>query len=259
MGAPVNVDTGDIRSYAHTHAAAATALGAMTATDSGVQSTYGPIASPVSAALAEVLGVRQSTIAATSRAGSTLAELLQRAARAYESGDEQGGAALQAAAEALENPAAATDAPAVADGAGPVGALAGQIGQQIAQLGQLAAQAVTAPVQAMAQPLQQLPQQFAQGMQQAGQSAGPLFDSTPADPANPRDRAAGDDRDEGTERAEGTDRAEGKAGNGTRPGADSGSQPPPAADRPAPVGAEPGRQQSIPAAPPPAQTRPATN
>ena len=47
----------------------------------GVETTHGPIASPVSGALSQVLDSRHGTLQATSTSAQTISELLQKAAR----------------------------------------------------------------------------------------------------------------------------------------------------------------------------------
>jgi hypothetical protein len=68
----------------------------------GVETTHGPIASAVSAALSQVLGIRHNTLQATSTSAQTISELLQKAARLYEQGDLQSAEKLKAAAETME-------------------------------------------------------------------------------------------------------------------------------------------------------------
>jgi hypothetical protein len=171
-----------LRNFSQTHADIAAGLSQLTgaASAAGMETSHGAIASAVSAALGNVLGARDGTIQTTANSGSTISELLQKAAQMYEQGDEKGAAALKAAAEALQGgqgadapegsnapggPGSATSAAAV--GGDMMGQLLGQLGQ----VGQMAA-AAGAPLQALAQPLQQLPQQVMQGVQQAVQKAG---------------------------------------------------------------------------------------
>jgi hypothetical protein len=180
----------------------------------GVQTTHGAIASAVSTALSTVLGSRQGTLQTTATSGSTISELLRRAAQMYEQGDQKGAATLKAAAEAFEDanasggtgapgrPAAAggtaAGAPAAGSGGGDVmGQMLGQLGQVGQQVGQMA-QAAGAPLQALAQPLQQLPQQVMQGVQQAVQQASQSAEKTvdaedagQADPTAPHQGSRG--------------------------------------------------------------------
>lgn len=255
MTEPLFVRTEGLRDFARTHTQVAGALAALPVGDSGaVHATHGPIASAVSAALADALGVRRGTLETTSRSGNKLSDLLLRAAQAYENGDQRGAEALQAAANAMDDPggavavtptpAAATSPAAPAAGAGGAeigGQLAGQIGQQVAQLGQLAAQAMLAPLQALAQPLQQLPQQLAQGLQQVGQPA-----TKPADDAD----TAADGRPDGDEGEAADRKPDDEAGRGDRSGTDPAPQPP-SPERP-------GQEPETPQRPRPAPTRPAS-
>ncbi len=235
------VQTDGLREFAQTHAQVAEGLAAVPVGDAaGVEATHGPIASAVSAALADALGVRRDALETTSRSGNRLSDLLLRAAQAYERGDQRGSAALRAAADAIENGGAAPVAPAAAaptatapsaqpaGGAEMAGQLAGQIGQQVAQAGQLAAQAALAPFQAIAQPLQQLPQQLAQMLAQAGQpvvesaddltEGATLGDRPDADLEDRDDRNDHEDGPDDRVPGEETDRSD-EAGPGDRPDA----------------------------------------
>jgi hypothetical protein len=107
MNEPLWVQTDWVRLYAGIHdevvAGLSQLMGSAAPEAAGVQTTHGPIASAVSAALSDVLGARQGTIQTATNAGSTISELLQKAAEAYERGDQQSAATLQAAAEALQH------------------------------------------------------------------------------------------------------------------------------------------------------------
>ena len=100
------VQTDGLRTFSQTHADIAAGLsqliGAAAPAAAGVETSHGPIASAVSAALGELLGARQGTIQTTATSGNTISELLQKAAQAYEQGDQKGAATLRAAAEAME-------------------------------------------------------------------------------------------------------------------------------------------------------------
>lgn len=260
MSGTLSVQTDGLRGYAQTHTDVAGALSGLAAPQpAGVQTSHGAIASAVTAALADALGVRQATILTTSRSGSTLADLLLRAAQAYERGDQRAGDALQAAADAMD-PAAGTAGAAVppspsgsgtapvpgatpAAGGGDVaGQLAGQIGQQAAQLGQMAAQAIMAPLQALAAPLQQLPQQLTGGLQPGvGVDVIPESEDTEL-PVEDRHHPDDD-----------TDSDEARPGErGDKPGRGEGSAPGRAPDPPA----QPAVPDTASPKPAPAQTRP---
>ncbi len=221
MAEPLSVDTDGVRSLSEIHTAVATGLGSLTAASPGsaaVAVSHGTIAYAVETALTAALGSRSGTMTTTQSSGSRISELLQQAAQAYERGDQRGGQAIRAAADAItrgEAPsgggtpgAAGTPGGGAVGSAGSdgVGQAVGQLGQQLGQLGQLGQQ-LGAPLAAMAQPLQQLPQQVMQGVQQAVQSGA----------------QSGAEPDVAAERAEAADRAE--PGDPPADGADAGTEP----------------------------------
>ncbi|MCW2685638.1 MAG: hypothetical protein JWR37_528 [Mycobacterium sp.] len=214
-GDPLYVQTDGLRSFSQTHSEVVAGLsqlmGAAAPAAAGVETTHGPIAAAVSAALSDLLGARQSTLQTTANSGNTLSELLQRAAQAYEDGDKRGASAMVSAAEAMANADGAGGAAVAAGGAAGAGAGAAnaaapggggagdamgqvisQMGQQAGQLGQMA-QSVAQPLQGLAQPLQQLPQQVMQGAQHFVEKA-----TQAADKAQPKgaDAGAPEQRDE---------------------------------------------------------------
>ena len=234
------VQTDGLRTFSQTHADIASGLSQLTSAAApavaGVETSHGPIASAVSAALGELLGARQGTIQTTATSGNTISELLQKAAQAYEQGDQKGAETLRAAAEAMDDAnsanapggssavgiptAAAASAPAAdAGGAGSqmMGQMLGQLGQVGQQVGQMA-QAAGAPLQALAQPLQQVPQQVMQGVQQASQAGGDLkMPDDPkvpsqGDPTAPEQDSRGPAHDEQQHRAESAQRGEAAPG-----------------------------------------------
>ncbi|MDA4105857.1 ESX-1 secretion-associated protein [Mycolicibacterium holsaticum] len=109
MSGDLYVQTDGVRSYAQIHDRVVEGLsqlmgsGATEAT--GVQTTHGAIASAVSTALSGVLGTRHGTMQTTATSGSTIAELLQKAAQMYDQGDQKGAERLRAATEALNSSA----------------------------------------------------------------------------------------------------------------------------------------------------------
>ena len=123
MTDPLYVQPDGVRSYAQIHDEVRAALSEVMGTAApevlGVETTHGPIASPVSGALSQVLDSRHGTLQATSTSAQTISELLQKAARMYEQGDQKGAATLKAAAEAMQNADAAGGG---ASGAGAAGA-----------------------------------------------------------------------------------------------------------------------------------------
>lgn len=205
------VEGDGLRNFSQTHADIAAGLSQLTgaAPAAGMETSHGAIASAVSTALGNVLGARDGTIQTTANSGSSISELLQKAARMYEQGDEKGAAALKAAAEALQGSqgADAPEGPSAPGGPGSAtsaaavgGDMMGQLLGQLGQVGQMAA-AAGAPLQALAQPLQQLPQQVMQGVQQAVQKAGQAGEKQPGqasgDPKEPVDpNAPGQDTGE---------------------------------------------------------------
>lgn len=191
MTDPLFVQTDGVRNYSARHSQVVSGLSGLTGAEgTGVQNSHGTIAASVQGALTDVLGRRSSTMDVTSTSAATIADLLEKAARAYAAGDKQDGSRLQAAAAALEGQsgprggapetagAAGSHVPAAGGGAdmtGQMGQIMGQVGQQVAQL----VQSVTAPLAGLAQGLQQVPQQLMQGIAQAAQAAGPAEDATP--------------------------------------------------------------------------------
>ena len=200
MTDPLYVQPDGVRSYAQIHDEVRAALSEVMGTAApevlGVETTHGPIASPVSGALSQVLDSRHGTLQATSTSAQTISELLQKAARMYEQGDQKGAATLKAAAEAMQNADAAGGGasgagaglvaarrPAQARGADMVGQMGSQVGQQVGQM----AQSIAQPLQGMAQGLQQVPEQVMQGAQQlaqqVSQAAGTAGEKAPGDPS----------------------------------------------------------------------------
>jgi hypothetical protein len=195
-GDPLYVQPDGVRSYAKIHDEVLAALSQVMGTGAieglGVESTHGPIASPVSGALSQVLDSRHGTLQATSTSAQTISELLQKAAQMYEHGDQKGAETLRAAAEALEGKQGAGTPAAAGSGAGGgadmMGQMVSQVGQQVGQM----AQSVAQPLQGIAQGLQQVPQQVMQGVQQiaqqVSQAAGTTGEKSPAEPT-PEDGA----------------------------------------------------------------------
>lgn len=214
MTDPLFVQTDGVRHYSARHSQVVSGLSGLTGAEgTGVQNSHGAIAASVHGALTDVLGRRSSTMGVTSTSAATIADLLEKAARAYAAGDEQDGSRLQAAAAALEGQsgprggapetagAAGSHVPAAGGGAdmtGQMGQIMGQVGQQVAQL----VQSVTAPLAGLAQGLQQVPQQLMQGIAQAAQAAGPAEDATPEAERDPESESERDDDDDEHEKAE---------------------------------------------------------
>ena len=147
------VQTDGLRTFSQTHADIASGLSQLTSAAApavaGVETSHGPIASAVSAALGELLGARQGTIQTTAASGNTISELLQKAAQAYEQGDQKGAETLRAAVEAMDDANSAnapggssavgipTAAAASAPAADAGGAGSQMMGQMLGQLGQV--------------------------------------------------------------------------------------------------------------------------
>lgn len=197
MSDPLFVQPDGVRSYAQIHdgvvAGLSQLMGAAAPEAAGVQTSHGAIASAVSTAFSSVLGDRQGTMQATSTSGSTISELLKKAAEMYEHGDQKGAATLTAAAEALDGPQTAGAAPGtVASGAGG-GDMAGQMASQVGQPAGQLAQSIAPPLQGIAQGLQQVPQQLSQGAEQlARRGAGAAPTGIP--PTDPGRRPTSNDR-----------------------------------------------------------------
>ncbi|KUI30755.1 ESX-1 secretion-associated protein [Mycobacterium sp. GA-2829] len=174
-GGPLSVRTDGLRQFSQTHTEIASSIAGLLgggANISGVEATHGQIAFSVQNALSNLLGSRQGALQTTARSGDKIAELLRKAAAAYDKGDEQSAAKLRAAIEAAGGPAAgagASPASAASGASGAAGALGPLMGQ-LGQLGQLGQQGSGA-VQGLAQGLQQVPQQVMQGVQQIVQAA----------------------------------------------------------------------------------------
>jgi hypothetical protein len=195
MSGNLFVQTDGLRNFSQTHADIAAGLsqltGAAVAGATSVETSHGPIAAAVSAALGNVLGARDGTIQTTANSGSAISELLQKAAQMYEQGDEKGAAELKAAAEALQGSqgANAPEGPGAPGGAGSAtsaaavgGDMMGQLLGQLGQVGQMA-QAAGPRLQALAQPLQQV----MQGVQQAVQKTSHAGEKAGGDPKEPAD------------------------------------------------------------------------
>jgi hypothetical protein len=201
MSDPLYVQPDGMRSYAQIHDEVVAGLSQLTGADAaGVQTSHGPIASAVSTALSGVLGSRQGALQATGSSGSTISQLLQKAAQMYEQDDQKGAATLRVAAETLEGPPRAGGG-----GADTMGRMVSQVGQQVGQM----AQAVAQPLQGLAQGLQRVPQQVMQGArqiaQQVSQAAGSAGGKTPDESGT-----AGDD-EQGDQAAAGDSAAAGRA------------------------------------------------
>jgi hypothetical protein len=241
---PLYVQPDGVRSYSQIHdevvAGLTQLMGAAAPEAADVQTSHGAIASPVSTALSAVLVSRGGTMQTTATSGSTISELLQKAAQMYEQGDQKGAATLRAAAEALEGSQGSSDASAPTSGAGAAGGSgaggggADMMGQMVSQVGQQVgqmAQSVAQPLQGLAQGLQQVPQQVMQGVQQAVQQASQSTekavdakDTGRADPAVPqqdsRDNQAAPGESANTGRAPEPPRTERAEPAQTRPQSD---------------------------------------
>lgn len=164
-GGPLFVQTDGLRTFSQTHSEIAAGVSALlggTPNVAGVETSHGQIAYAVQNALTGLLGARQGTLQTTAKSGEKISELLQKAAAAYEKGDERSAAKLRAAIEAAGGPGAGSSGASGATGAtGAIGQVLGQLGQ-LGQMGQQGSGAV----QGLAQGLQQVPQQVMQGVQQ---------------------------------------------------------------------------------------------
>jgi hypothetical protein len=93
MSDPLFVQPDGLRSYSQIHDEVVAGLSHLMGTAApevaGVQTSHGAIASAVSTALSTVLGSRQATMQTTATSGSTISELLKKAAQMYEQGDQR--------------------------------------------------------------------------------------------------------------------------------------------------------------------------
>ncbi len=213
MTDPLLVRTDDLRTFADLHARVGSGLSGLTGSDGGgVQRSHGAIASAVSTALQSTLDGRAGTVGATSARAGVVADLLEKAARAYAAGDEEGADRLRAAAAVLEGAPAPETATGPAGAAGtaaggtvspgadamaPMGQILGQVGQQVGQLAQL----ITAPLQGLMQGLQQVPQQILQAAQAAqaadlGEADLPETEQLAEEPGDETERDSREERPE---------------------------------------------------------------
>jgi hypothetical protein len=177
-GGPLFVQTDGLRQFSQTHAEIAAGVSALIGgapTVSGVETSHGQIAFAVQNALTDLLGARQGTLQTTARSGDKIAELLGKAAAAYEKGDERSAGKLRAAMEEAGGPGGPASGGASAGGGGASagGGATGAIGQVLGQLGQLGqmGQQGSGVMQGVAQAAQQIPQQVMQGVQQIVEAA----------------------------------------------------------------------------------------
>lgn|GEM_PF-2457404 len=220
MVEPLSVNTDGVRTLGGIHTGVAAGLGALAADVPGsgeVAMSHGAIASGVNSALATTLGARSGSMTATQSSAERLAELLRQAAFAYERGDQRGGAAIKAAADAIAR------GPTPATSAGSTGATdaIGQVVSQLGQLGQLPQQLGT-PLAALAEPLQQLPQQMMQGVQQTQQTDVPPSPGPEGAP-HPDSRGPHEDAPVGPESGEHATATQDTNGADAAPGAQPGS------------------------------------
>lgn len=102
MVEPLGVDTDGVRSRGEIHARVAGALAALCAgspESAGVEKSHGTIADRVTTALAAALDERSRAMSAGQRSAENLAELLHRAASAYERDDMDEGTAISTVAD----------------------------------------------------------------------------------------------------------------------------------------------------------------
>ncbi|OBB56382.1 ESX-1 secretion-associated protein [Mycolicibacterium monacense] len=169
-GGPLFVQTDGLRQFSQTHAEIAAGVSQLVGgapTVAGVEASHGQIAFAVQNALTGLLGARQGTLQTTARSGDKIAELLQKAAAAYDKGDERSAGKLKAAIEGAGGPGGPASG---GGGANTAAGATGAIGQALGQLGQMGQQGSGA-VQGLVQGLQQVPQQVMQGVQQIVQAA----------------------------------------------------------------------------------------
>ncbi|BBY14684.1 ESX-1 secretion-associated protein [Mycolicibacterium litorale] len=176
-GGPLFVQTDGLRQFSQTHAEIAAGVAQLVSgapTVAGVETSHGQIAFAVQNALSGLLGARQGTLQTTAKSGDKIAELLGKAAAAYDKGDERSAGKLKATMEGAGGPAdgaggGASPASSTSGASGATGAV-GQVLGQLGQLGQMGQQGSGA-VQGLVQGLQQVPQQVMQGVQQIVEAA----------------------------------------------------------------------------------------
>lgn len=173
----LHVDVERVLGMSKLHDAVSQSLGGLQPADApALDASHGVVASPVSSAVGSVLANRGDILRSTSTSGQQISSLLQGAADAYRSGDEEGARRMTAAAEAMDGPpglgSAASGPGAPTAGAPPMpGAPAAgggaEFGQALGQIGQVV-QSVTQPIQGLAQALGQLPGQLLGGLAGGG-------------------------------------------------------------------------------------------
>ncbi|WP_226864378.1 ESX-1 secretion-associated protein [Mycolicibacterium baixiangningiae] len=178
-GGPLFVQTDGLRQFSQTHteiAAGVSQLLGGAPTVAGVETSHGQIAFAVQNALSDLLGARQGTLQTTAKSGDKIAELLGKAAAAYDKGDERSAGKLKATMEGAGDPSGgggggggASPASGASGASGATGAI-GQVLGQLGQLGQMGQQGSGA-MQGLTQGLQQIPQQVMQGVQQIVEAA----------------------------------------------------------------------------------------
>lgn len=107
-GGPLFVQTEGLRQFSQTHTEIAAGLSQLVggaATVAGVETSHGQIAFAVQNALGGLLAARQGTLETTAKSGDKIAELLRKAAAAYDNGDERSAGKLNAAIEEAGGPA----------------------------------------------------------------------------------------------------------------------------------------------------------
>lgn len=106
-GGPLFVQTEGLRQFSQTHTEIAAGLSQLVggaATVAGVETSHGQIAFAVQNALGGLLAARQGTLETTAKSGDKIAELLRKAAAAYDNGDERSAGKLNAAIEEAGGP-----------------------------------------------------------------------------------------------------------------------------------------------------------
>ncbi|KUI30079.1 hypothetical protein AU195_03415 [Mycobacterium sp. IS-1496] len=201
-GGPLFVQTDGLRQFSEKHAEIAAGVSQLmggSPTVAGVETSHGQVAFAVQNALGTLLGARQGTLQTTANSGDKIAELLRKAAAAYDKGDERSAGKLKAAmgdAGAGTPPNASGPA---SGGANAAGGATGAIAQMLGQLGQFgqSGQQGSGAMQGIAQAAQQIPQQVMQGVQQIVESATGAAGETGAQAGPESERAPVDETREG--------------------------------------------------------------
>ncbi|WP_231737410.1 ESX-1 secretion-associated protein [Mycobacterium sp. IS-1742] len=106
-GRPLFVQTDGLRQFSEKHAEIAAGVSRLIGgapTVASVEASHGQIAFAVQNALGTLLAARRGTLQTTADSGDKIAELLRKAATAYDKGDERSAGKLKAAMDDQREP-----------------------------------------------------------------------------------------------------------------------------------------------------------